>query len=200
MKVLNPSTGNFEELYVKALDSMPVGTIVYYDGQASDIPIGWVSYGTGQIKKTSNTRPLTASVVNESNNSTTDTYSCDYINNKIVNTQSSSQTSAYSCNYVNNFINNLIDGAIIRCFSNTSSILITSINGYGNVFIFGASYGGIISLQGTNQRPNFQLIYGTEPAASYSIHNNQFSFSYLESWDHYIVIGTATISNIESND
>ena len=32
------------------------------------------------IIKVSNTRPITASVVNESNNSTTDTYSCDYIN------------------------------------------------------------------------------------------------------------------------
>ena len=41
MKVLNPNTGQFEEVYVKALDSMPVGTEVDFDGQASDIPIGW---------------------------------------------------------------------------------------------------------------------------------------------------------------
>lgn len=80
MKALNPSTGNLEEVYVKALDSLPVGTIVDYDGQTSDIPTGWVTYGTGQIKKTSETRALSASVVNASNNSTTNTYSCDYIN------------------------------------------------------------------------------------------------------------------------
>ena len=35
---------------------------------------------TNYIIKVRSTRPLTASVVNESNNSTTDTYSCDYIN------------------------------------------------------------------------------------------------------------------------
>lgn len=31
----------FRTLYVKALDSMPVGTEVDFDGQASDIPTGW---------------------------------------------------------------------------------------------------------------------------------------------------------------
>lgn len=41
MKARNPSTGNLETVYVKALDSMPVGTEVDFDGQASDIPTGW---------------------------------------------------------------------------------------------------------------------------------------------------------------
>lgn len=41
MKARNPSTGTLETVYVKALDSMPVGTIVDFDGQASDIPTGW---------------------------------------------------------------------------------------------------------------------------------------------------------------
>lgn len=41
MKVKNPSTGNFEEVYVKALDSLPVGTEVDFTGSASDIPAGW---------------------------------------------------------------------------------------------------------------------------------------------------------------
>lgn len=31
----------FTELQIKALDSMPVGTIVEFNGQASDIPVGW---------------------------------------------------------------------------------------------------------------------------------------------------------------
>ena len=57
MKARNPSTGQFETVYVKALDSMPVGTIVDYDGQASDIPTGWETYGTGQIKKTATNLP-----------------------------------------------------------------------------------------------------------------------------------------------
>lgn len=41
MRALNKRTGQLEKVYVKALDSMPVGTIVSFDGQASDIPVGW---------------------------------------------------------------------------------------------------------------------------------------------------------------
>lgn len=41
MKVKNPSTGNFEEVYVKALDSLPVGAEIDFTGSASDIPVGW---------------------------------------------------------------------------------------------------------------------------------------------------------------
>lgn len=52
MKVKNPSTGNFEEVYVKALDSLPVGSEIDFTGSASDIPPGWeqVSYDTGWIE------------------------------------------------------------------------------------------------------------------------------------------------------
>lgn len=41
MKAINPSTGNLETVYVKALDSMPVGTEVDFDGDSADIPTGW---------------------------------------------------------------------------------------------------------------------------------------------------------------
>ena len=41
MKAKNPNTGNFENIYIKALDSMPVGTEVDFDGNSSDIPVGW---------------------------------------------------------------------------------------------------------------------------------------------------------------
>jgi len=33
--------GQWVDINIKALDSMPVGTIVDYDGQSSDIPTGW---------------------------------------------------------------------------------------------------------------------------------------------------------------
>ena len=33
--------GQWKEIYIKALDSMPVGTEVDFDGQTSDIPVGW---------------------------------------------------------------------------------------------------------------------------------------------------------------
>lgn len=41
MKARNPSTGTLETVYVKALDSMPVGTEVDFDGTSADIPTGW---------------------------------------------------------------------------------------------------------------------------------------------------------------
>ena len=80
MKARNPSTGTLDTVYVKALDSMPVGTIVDYDGQAGDIPTGWETYGQNQIKKTSETRALAGNIVNASNNSQTSAYSCKYAN------------------------------------------------------------------------------------------------------------------------
>ncbi len=51
MKALNPNTGNLEKVYVKALDSMPVGAEIDFDGQSSDIPVGWeqVANTTPQI-------------------------------------------------------------------------------------------------------------------------------------------------------
>lgn len=33
--------GTYKNIYVKALDSMPVGTEVQFDGQVDDIPAGW---------------------------------------------------------------------------------------------------------------------------------------------------------------
>lgn len=82
MEVKNPITGNFEKVYVKALDSLPVGTIVDYVGQSSDIPIGWeIISGENKIQKTSETRALARKTVNTHSESTTDAYCCDYVNN-----------------------------------------------------------------------------------------------------------------------
>ena len=41
MRYYDETTQTYKELSIKALDSMPVGTIVEYDGQTSDIPSGW---------------------------------------------------------------------------------------------------------------------------------------------------------------
>lgn len=46
MKARNPSTGNLEEVYVKALDSLPVGSEIDFTGSASDIPVGWEQVDT----------------------------------------------------------------------------------------------------------------------------------------------------------
>ena len=50
MKARNPQTGNLETVYVKALDSMPVGTQIEYTGDT--IPTGWEEvndYSTTEI-------------------------------------------------------------------------------------------------------------------------------------------------------
>ncbi len=41
MKARNPSTGTLDTVYVKALDGMPVGTEVEFDGTSANIPTGW---------------------------------------------------------------------------------------------------------------------------------------------------------------
>lgn len=50
MKALNPSTGQFDTVYVKALDSMPVGSQIEFIGNT--IPAGWEQvndYSTTEI-------------------------------------------------------------------------------------------------------------------------------------------------------
>lgn len=49
--------GQWKEIYVKALDSMPVGTEIDFDGQASDIPVGWEQVDDkGEIYSTTDTK------------------------------------------------------------------------------------------------------------------------------------------------
>lgn len=67
MKARNPQTGNLETVYVKALDSMPVGTQVEYTG--ATIPTGWEEvndYSTDEIdtgKKWINGKPIYRKVI-----------------------------------------------------------------------------------------------------------------------------------------
>jgi len=64
-------------------DTLPVGSIVGYDGQS--IPAGWEEVsGTSNIKKVSQTAGLIGAVSNSSSNSQTDTYSCDFINTLVA--------------------------------------------------------------------------------------------------------------------
>lgn len=41
MKAKDKTTGTFKEVYVKALDSLPVGSEIDFDGETTDIPAGW---------------------------------------------------------------------------------------------------------------------------------------------------------------
>lgn len=74
MKYRANASEPWKELYIKALDSMPIGTIVDYDGQASDIPIGWEEVGNDYSTTEINTgktwidgKPIYRKTINASN-------------------------------------------------------------------------------------------------------------------------------------
>lgn len=51
MKYKDPVTGELKDIYVKASDTLPVGTVVDYDGE--DVPAGWEKiddYSTNETK------------------------------------------------------------------------------------------------------------------------------------------------------
>lgn len=56
MKARDSQTETLKDVYVKALDSLPVGSEIDFDGDTSDIPAGWEqttdvnSYSTSEIK------------------------------------------------------------------------------------------------------------------------------------------------------
>lgn len=84
MKYRNPETGQFEELYFKATDTLPIGTEVDYTG--TDIPWGWEEVSDPdpseiiRIRKTDQQVGVVGNVVNDPSGSTKDTYSCNYLN------------------------------------------------------------------------------------------------------------------------
>lgn len=72
--------GEIKNIVVKAADSLPVGTIVEYDGDS--IPAGYEEIDVGKIRKTYQGVVPTGKVLNSESSSLNDTYSCDYINEK----------------------------------------------------------------------------------------------------------------------
>ena len=85
MKYRDPQTGDFKDITVKVADTLPVGTIVEYDG--TTIPNGWeLVDGSGTYKKIKKTSTITATngniIDSLAGNSTTDAPSINAVNNK----------------------------------------------------------------------------------------------------------------------
>ena len=82
MKYKDPQTGEFKDITVKASDTLPIGTIVDYDGDI--VPDGWETVDdTGtykKIKKIATSIGVLGKILNSKSSSKQDTYSCDYIN------------------------------------------------------------------------------------------------------------------------
>lgn len=85
MKYRDPQTGEFKDIAVKVSDTLPVGTIVEYDG--TTVPSGWeLVDGSGTYKKIKKTETITATngtiVDSLAGNSKTDAPSVRAVNNK----------------------------------------------------------------------------------------------------------------------
>lgn len=85
MKYRDPQTGEFKDITVKVADTLPVGTIVDYDG--ATVPNGWeLVDGSGTYKKIKKTATITATngniVDSLAGSSTTDAPSVNAVNNK----------------------------------------------------------------------------------------------------------------------
>ena len=115
--------GNWQEIYLEALDDgLPIGTLVNYNGDDADIPSNWekiaedISTGIKVLRKTSQTTPTNATIID------------DY---------SESQTDAYSANYVNNIVDNFDDttGDLDDLNTTDKSNLVNAINEVGYDYI-----------------------------------------------------------------
>lgn len=82
MKYRDPNTGELKDIYVKAADTLPIGTIVDFDGDT--VPDGWETVDdTGtykKIKKIAKSIGVVGKILNSKSTSAENTYSCDYIN------------------------------------------------------------------------------------------------------------------------
>ena len=90
MKYRDPQTGEFKDITVKASDTLPIGTIVDYDGDI--VPDGWETVDdTGtykKIKKIATSIGVLGKILNTKSTSQENTYSCDYLNSKFVGSES----------------------------------------------------------------------------------------------------------------
>lgn len=104
--------GTIKDIVIKAGDTLPVGTVVRFDGDI--IPSGWEEVGNIDnmklIRKTYNGVVPNGKVLNSNSSSVTDTYSCDYTNALTVNEKTDSTEKSYSCDYINNKIDNITEG------------------------------------------------------------------------------------------
>lgn len=115
MKYRDPETGLLKDIVLPAGgDTLPIGTIVNYDGE--DVPKNYELVEGGDI-------------LNTQSSSTIDTYSCDYINTEINNVEipsvidnltSTDTANALSANrgrLLNNALNNKLDAGNVRRFT-----------------------------------------------------------------------------------
>lgn len=122
-----------------------------------------------------------------------DTSEEGFDNSKVVNEHSTSISDAYSCNYLNNIVPN---GVKLFSKNGASTASITSLNGYGRCWVFSGIYLSLISFSGDGVAPEIQDIWGSHTFTA-SVSGKTINLSNLNTWDHYIFMGTNVITNIE---
>lgn len=115
--------GTFKDIYVKASDTLPIGSIVEFDG--TEIPDGWESAGTGKIKKIETSFGVLGKVLNSKSNSQSDTYSCEMIHKEIENPDRVVYANDFKCkNLLNQNIQTQTKNGITFTVNNDKSITI----------------------------------------------------------------------------
>lgn len=100
-------------------------------------------------------------------------------------------------NLNNNFNElNKFGGAILKSKSNSTTATIKSINGYGRVYIFATNLLTYIAFEGDGVNATIHDMIGTNQY-SVTTSGKTVTLTGLNSWDHYIFIGSDMISNIE---
>lgn len=117
------TTGQMKPLGVKVEDTLPVDTIVEYNGQ--NIPEGWVDIGNGKIKKEYQVIPTNAKLENGDSTSATNGYTAEYINDHSVVVSATEPTGADRKKVWKQF-GNIFTSDIIRGVVSTNSIDTTS--------------------------------------------------------------------------
>lgn len=125
-----------------------------------------------------------------------DTSEEGFDNSNVVNQYSESTTDVYSCSYVNGKVNKIPKNTCIVSKSGITSATLTSSNGYGRVWVLSGVSLTIVSFNGDNETPTITDVWGTHSFTA-SINGKVITLSSLANWDHYIFMGTDVITSIE---
>lgn len=125
-----------------------------------------------------------------------DTSEEGFDNSNVVNQYSDSTTDVYSCNYVNGKVSAIPKNTCIVSKSGITSATLTSSNGYGRVWVLSGVSLTIVSFNGDGVAPTITDAWGTHSFTA-SVSGKVITLSSLANWDHYIFMGTDVITSIE---
>ena len=92
-------------------------------------------------------------------------------------------------------VDNKLGDCLLKSTSNITSLKVKSKNGYGIVFIVSTMFTCVVQL--SSNTANIVDVYGTHGTMTVSADgNNEFTLNSLYNWDHYIFIGSDSITEL----